>query len=68
MIQEQATRSPSSRGIDLIDNPVRHRTIGLIGGISGFATREYYRRLDDGVQAALGGQNAVEILLYGGFP
>jgi aspartate racemase len=43
---------------------VRLKTIGLIGGTSGFATREYYRRLDEGVQAALGGQNAAEILLY----
>jgi aspartate racemase len=44
--------------------PVQLKTIGLIGGTSGFATREYYRRLDDGIQAALGGQNAAEILLY----
>jgi aspartate racemase len=40
------------------------KTIGLIGGTSGFATREYYRLLDEGVQAALGGHNAAELLLY----
>ena len=40
------------------------KTIGLIGGTSGFATREYYRLLDEGVQQALGGHNAAELLLY----
>jgi aspartate racemase len=40
------------------------KTIGLIGGTSGFATRECYRLLDEGVQAALGGHNAAELLLY----
>jgi aspartate racemase len=47
-----------------MDQFVPMKTIGLIGGTSGFATREYYRRLDEGVQDALGGQNAAEILLY----
>jgi aspartate racemase len=40
------------------------KTIGLIGGTSGFATREYYRLLDEGVQEAKGGHNAAELLLY----
>jgi aspartate racemase len=40
------------------------KTIGLIGGTSGFATRECYRLLDEGVQSALGGHNAAELLLY----
>src|SRR5436190_21866721 len=43
---------------------IRLKTIGLIGGTSGFATRECYRLLDEGVQAALGGHNAAELLLY----
>jgi aspartate racemase len=40
------------------------KTIGLLGGTSGFATRECYRLLDEGVQRALGGHNAAELLLY----
>src|SRR5262245_42034326 len=40
------------------------KTIGLIGGPSGFATRECYRLLDEGIQAALEGHNAAELLLY----
>jgi aspartate racemase len=40
------------------------KTIGLLGGTSGFATRECYRLLDEGVQSALGGHNAAELLLY----
>jgi aspartate racemase len=40
------------------------KTIGLIGGTSGFATREYYRLLDEGVQSAMGEHNAAELLLY----
>jgi aspartate racemase len=40
------------------------KTIGLLGGTSGFATRECYRLLDEGIQGALGGHNAAELLLY----
>jgi aspartate racemase len=40
------------------------KTIGLLGGTSGFATRECYRLLDEGVQRALGSHNAAELLLY----
>jgi aspartate racemase len=64
MVQEPATIATPLHEIDLMEQLVRLKTIGLIGGTSGFATREYYRRLDEGVQAALGGQNAAEILLY----
>jgi aspartate racemase len=40
------------------------KTIGLIGGSSAQATREYYRLFDEFVREALGGDNAAELLLY----
>jgi aspartate racemase len=40
------------------------RTIGLIGGMSWQSTLEYYRLINEGVQARLGGFHSAELLLY----
>lgn len=39
------------------------RTVGLLGGMSSQATAVYYRDINRGVQEAIGGHNAAEILL-----
>jgi aspartate racemase len=40
------------------------RTIGVLGGMSAVASAEYYRLLNRGVNARLGGHAAAEVLLY----
>ncbi|MEC8327795.1 MAG: aspartate/glutamate racemase family protein [Pseudomonadota bacterium] len=40
------------------------RTIGLLGGMSWESTLNYYKAINQGVKAALGGLNSAEILLY----
>jgi aspartate racemase len=40
------------------------KTIGVLGGMSSVASAEYYRRLNEGVNALRGGHTAAEILLY----
>jgi len=40
------------------------KTIGVLGGMSSVASREYYRRLNEGVNAQLGGHSAAELVLY----
>lgn len=40
------------------------KTIGLLGGMSWQSTVEYYRFINQGVQARLGGQHSAQILLY----
>src|SRR5665647_800357 len=40
------------------------RTIGILGGMSSVASAEYYRRINDGVNAHRGGHSAAEIVLY----
>ena len=40
------------------------KTLGLLGGSSWVSTVEYYRLLNQGVNAALGGTNAAQCLLY----
>jgi len=40
------------------------RTIGLLGGMSSVASSEYYRLLNAGVNARLGGHASAEVLLY----
>jgi aspartate racemase len=40
------------------------RTIGVLGGMSGQATGEYYRRLNEGVNAHRGGHSSAEVVLY----
>ncbi|KMN29958.1 aspartate racemase [Chromobacterium sp. LK1] len=40
------------------------RTLGLLGGISWVSTLDYYRYLNEGVNAALGGLNFAECVVY----
>jgi hypothetical protein len=40
------------------------KTIGVLGGMSGVASGEYYRLLNERVNARLGGHAAAEVLLY----
>ena len=40
------------------------KTIGLIGGMSWESTLPYYRLLNEGVQARLGGLHSAQIVLY----
>jgi aspartate racemase len=40
------------------------KTIGVLGGMSGVATGEYYRRINEGVNAHRGGHAAAELVLY----
>lgn len=46
------------------DGIVDLRTAGILGGMSSQATAEYYRLLNEGVNRALGGHNAAEVLTY----
>lgn len=43
--------------------PLRQRTIGVLGGMSNQATGEYYRLLNDGLNARLGGWDNAEIVI-----
>ncbi|TMV04838.1 amino acid racemase [Ruegeria sediminis] len=45
--------------------PLRQKTIGLLGGSSNVATAEYYRLLNDEVNARLGGWDIAETLIAG---
>jgi aspartate racemase len=40
------------------------KTIGVLGGMSSVASAEYYRRINDGVNAHRGGHSAAEVVLY----
>lgn len=40
------------------------KTIGVLGGMSSVASAEYYRRLNEGVNAVRGGHAAAEVVLY----
>src|SRR5450631_3794279 len=40
------------------------KTIGVLGGMSSVASGEYYRRINEGVNAHLGGHNAADLVLY----
>lgn len=40
------------------------KTIGVLGGMSSVASAEYYRRINDGVNAHRGGHGAAELVLY----
>jgi len=40
------------------------QTIGVLGGMSGVATGEYYRLLNAGVNAHLGGHSSADLVLY----
>ncbi len=40
------------------------KIIGVLGGMSSVASAEYYRRLNEGVNAHLGGHASAELLLY----
>lgn len=40
------------------------RTIGILGGMSSVASAEYYRRINEGVNAHQGGHSAAELVLY----
>jgi len=40
------------------------KTIGVLGGMSGVATGEYYRRLNEGVNAVRGGHAAADVVVY----
>ncbi len=39
------------------------RTIGVLGGMSSESTREYYRRIDEGVNAVRGGHHAADLVI-----
>lgn len=43
--------------------PSRMKTIGLLGGMSDQATAEYYRQINAGVNARLGGWSTAEIII-----
>lgn len=45
--------------------PALQKTIGLLGGCSNVATAEYYRFLNDAVNARLGGWDIAETLIAG---
>jgi aspartate racemase len=40
------------------------KTIGVLGGMSSVASGEYYRRINEGVNAHRGGHSAAELVLY----
>lgn len=40
------------------------KSIGVLGGMSGVATGEYYRRLNEGVNAVRGGHAAADVVIY----
>ena len=40
------------------------KTIGVLGGMSSVASAEYYRRINEGVNAHLGGHHGAELVLY----
>ena len=40
------------------------KTIGVLGGMSSVASAEYYRRINEGVNARRGGHSAAELVLY----
>jgi aspartate racemase len=40
------------------------KTIGVLGGMSSVASAEYYRRINEGVNAHRGGHGAAELVLY----
>ncbi len=40
------------------------KTIGLLGGMSWESTVSYYRALNEGVKAALGGFHSAKLCLY----
>ena len=40
------------------------KTIGVLGGMSGVATGEYYRRINEGINVHRGGHAAAELVLY----
>lgn len=54
-----------SKGDKLLDRPFNQKTIGILGGCSNVATAEYYRFLNDGVNARLGGWDIAETLITG---
>lgn len=39
------------------------RTVGVLGGMSSESSREYYRLIDEGINTALGGHNAGDIVI-----
>lgn len=45
--------------------PLKQKTIGLLGGCSNVATEQYYRMLNAGVNARLGGWDIAETLIAG---
>lgn len=49
----------------MTQRPRPQKTIGLLGGASNVATAEYYRFLNDGVNARLGGWDIAETLIAG---
>lgn len=47
-----------------IDAAAHIKTIGVIGGISWVSSAEYYRQLNEGIAARLGGLNSAPVLMY----
>lgn len=47
----------------MISRPTPMKTIGLLGGMSSQATVEYYRLINAGINARLGGHEAAEVIL-----
>ncbi|WP_246212517.1 aspartate/glutamate racemase family protein [Marivivens donghaensis] len=50
---------------EMTHRPISLKTIGILGGSSNVATMEYYRFLNDGVNARLGGWEIAETLIVG---
>ena len=48
-----------------MQRPIPQKIIGILGGASNVATAEYYRFLNDGVNARLGGWDIAETLIAG---
>ena len=54
----------NSKGLSqTLSRPLRQRTIGILGGMSNQATSEYYRLLNERLNARLGGWDNGEIVI-----
>ena len=40
------------------------KTVGLLGGMSGESTTEYYKKINEGIRNGLGGLHSGKILMY----
>lgn len=42
----------------------KQRTLGIIGGMSWESTESYYRLINEGIKAKLGGLHSADLLIY----